>query len=80
MKLLLTVLCVSLLPITTPVDLAAQSPDEDHEQERLLEEFPDELDRLEAEWAQRQEEMDRELEEWESEQVRRRDEEGEHFD
>ncbi len=79
MKLLLTLLGASLLQIAAPVDLAAQAPEEDRER-ALREEFPDELDRLEAEWAQRQEEMDRELEEWEGEQARRRDEEGEHFD
>ena len=79
MKLLLTLLGASLLQIAAPVDLAAQAPEEDRER-ALREEFPDELDRLEAEWAQRQEEMDRELEEWEGEQARRRDEEGENFD
>jgi len=79
MKLLLTLLGASLLQIAAPVDLAAQASGEDRDR-ALREEFPDELDRLEAGWAQLQEEMDRELEEWEGEQARRRDEEGENFD
>jgi len=68
-----------LLPITTPVELTAEPRQEEEEKERkrLLEEFPDELARLEAEWAQRQEDMDRELEEWENEQARRREQESE---
>ena len=51
------------------MELTAQPRQEEEEKERkrLLEEFPDELARLEAEWAQRQEDMDRELEEWENE-------------
>lgn len=82
-KLVLTTLCVGLLPIAAPVDVSAQrQPMEPGRTDaRPMEgEFDNELDRLQAEWAQRQQEMDRHLAEWEREQDHRRDEEGDAFD
>ena len=78
---LLTMLCVALLPLAAPADLAAQPRNGEEQAKWSIEEFPnDELERLEAEGVQRQQEMDRELEEWENEQARRRDDEGAGFD
>lgn len=75
-RLLLMLLCVSLLPVVSPGILHAQPQPRDDARQQ----FADPMERIEAEWMERQEEMDLRLEQWESEQEHRRQEEGENFD
>ena len=86
-KIFLVLLCVSLLPITTPVELTAQPPQ--------VEESPDELAQQEADWAKQQadwaqqqadsakrqrSDIQAQEEKWLAEQDRRREQEGPDFD